>query len=222
MLTRLHAAASSPLSFCMERWLIQEPISTTQTKHTTKTEPITETKGFYAPFPFFDLPRVSCQSLRVLNMCLTLLPQELRDMLYDKVWPETSCKSINMLSPSARVDIYTAYRPPNQVYLCNSYLSYWSLVSKKFLREAMAQYFQKVDWHANVPSSHFSTPLFLSNSRSAPIRSILLEEEIRYAFANRKIHRDAESNNYTRKPLRVIDSSPTTLSIKKEIAAKSR
>lgn len=63
------------------------------------------------------------------------------------------------------------------------------------------------------PAAIFRHPraIFLSKSRFAPISSVLMEEDLRYAFAKRRIHGDTNSSNSAQPRLKVIHSPPTNL-----------
>ncbi|KAF2827791.1 hypothetical protein CC86DRAFT_404836 [Ophiobolus disseminans] len=103
---------------------------------------------FTGPYRFFSLSR------------------ELRDMVYDEVWPKTAqlCRYTKLRQSSPLIDITAMYRKSTRDWQSGHRIPDCFLVSKAFLDEAMKQYYRNVDWKAKIPGSYFTTRFWLTGS----------------------------------------------------------
>jgi hypothetical protein len=143
------------------------------------------------------------------------LPRELRDQIYDKMWPASPQLSRATLTnkPSPYIHITADYRTKDAGWLPDRRIPSCMLVSKALLNEALEQYFRNIDWRAKIPASYFTTHIFLSNFGLHTVALSEMEMEL-YSLSNgtRPVPwiRDME---YSTTVLQVYQGWPMTLPI---------
>ena len=159
------------------------------------------TERFTGPFRFFHLPR------------------ELRDMVYDEVWPKTPWLHRATLPrrPSPLIDITAKYRKDIDGWTTDSHIPVCMLVSSVFLREAMEQYFREIDWMAKIPASYFTTRIYLSNLSFHEDSRFGTHWELESLLTNIKHPQWIPDADYSRIVIEVYKAWPMNLPILKKL-----
>jgi len=142
------------------------------------------------------------------------LPRELRDAIYDEVWPVTP--QLYRAPPSRRsphIDITADYRKKGPGWTTASRIPPCMLVSRAFLHEALDQYFRNIDWTARIPASYFTTRIFLSNSGFHTGAALEVEWELDSVANGTKIVPWIDPKEYSKSVVQVYQGWPMTLPI---------
>lgn len=147
------------------------------------------------------------------------LPRELRDMVYNEVWPHTPYlyRETLLRKASPLIDITTNYRKQTDGWTTDVRYPQWVLVSHAFLSEAMEQYFRNAEWLAKIPGSYFTTRIYLSSSKFSWESDFYLGYEIEDLRVGKKLLTWIPNDDYSRTVLELYKAWPMHMPILKKL-----
>lgn len=150
------------------------------------------------PFPFFSLPR------------------ELQDQIYGEVWCSypSFYRWAHDRQRSPLIDITADYKNTNPKCRPNNpRLPVCMLPSKQFVREALEQYFRKIDWTAKIPASLFTTRIFLFTAGHHSRAIFDLNTELGYIDNGNRLFYWIQNKEYSSTVIQTYQMWPITLPI---------